>query len=450
MRFALTLLVLIVHALLSYAQQYPGVGVSESREPYQQVIGQAPAQYGSINPEIRQRCLAASVRVNSFNGQGYSLGSGTVIHSTPEGSVIITCAHVIEGRQNSITLQSGQTLPAQQIERVPNQDLASVFVRQQMQAVRVAQADNPDAKPLVLQIGFPNGRGPRAQLGHELGESGIIPSQGNRKTFGASFPTIDGDSGGGVFNAQTGELVAVVWGGAPHAVQYHAAFANRPRTGSELVGLADLHSFIARDQCFWPGGGRPGQLPSYGGGPGVGFGGGYGGYSGGPSINFGGGYGGYGGPSVNFGGGYGGYGGGLNFGGGYGGYGGGVGVGFGGGVGGPVPTPPIYSPPLYPSTGPVFPSFDIAVPTPPIYNPPVYPTPGPIPPGISAGPYYSTYPSFAGQLPVLSLYPAQLPARPVQLPEIDINIRERIRDGFGGYVGTYPLPAQYGYGRYGY
>jgi hypothetical protein len=358
----------------------------------------AQAAVPQVDPAIRQRCLAASVRVNSCNGQFWSLGSGTVVASSPQGSLILTCAHVLDGRQDSITLSSGRDLPAQRVSKSEEKDLALVFVKEQLPAVAIARQD-PGRMAMVFEIGYPDGQGPRCQLGHELGETGYIPSAGNRKTYGATFPSRDGDSGGGVFDVRNGELVGVVWGGpgTRHFVRLHAVRFGGQSPGAEMVGLADVSTYVAGNCCRPPGwgpgwgGGNPANPiytpPNY--------------PSGGPPVY----------PTT-------------------------------GPVPGfdiAVPAPPIYTPPSYPSTGPIWPGYGGGYPS----TGPVwpgygggYPSTGPIWPGVG-GSYYSTTPTYNGQAPVVCFYPAQ-PPRPVQYPAEEIDVRVRpVPYGYGGYEGWY-------------
>lgn len=143
-------------------------------------------------------------------------GSGTVIASEGGKSLVLTCAHVIEGDGGITVTHAGKVYPAKYLGgstvrwvntstiQVDGPDLALVVVYAELPAVEIGS--EPETGARVRLFGF----------GGRLGDHGFVAKLGQviagpaftKPTLTYTASTTSGDSGAGVFN-EAGELIGV-------------------------------------------------------------------------------------------------------------------------------------------------------------------------------------------------------------------------------------------------
>lgn len=146
------------------------------------------------------------------------VGSGTPVVSENGRTLILTNAHVVRGEGDiSVRVQGKDrpakyvagskvvTISAQEID-VLGPDLALVEVEGELDTVRVRPEPPPVGTPVYLR-GFGGTNDQSVRRAGRLLDSILGP-----KHLAESTPTVPGDSGAGVFDAD-GYLVGVRWGG---------------------------------------------------------------------------------------------------------------------------------------------------------------------------------------------------------------------------------------------
>ncbi|MEZ6059665.1 MAG: trypsin-like peptidase domain-containing protein [Planctomycetaceae bacterium] len=175
--------------------------------------GQSPdsdGSAGSRNPLPMQ----ASVRVTVRDGRNQDFGTGTIVHSVPGKSMVLTCAHLFHNvSKDAITkvelFKDGRAVsyPAKVVGGDRESDLAMLQIST-VSALPVSPIVGPDRQLLegddVFSVGCSNGGPPSTlsmkvvSLNRYLGPSNIVCTLIPQK----------GRSGGGLFN-QDGELIGV-------------------------------------------------------------------------------------------------------------------------------------------------------------------------------------------------------------------------------------------------
>jgi S1-C subfamily serine protease len=138
--------------------------------------------------------------------KGYATGTGFFI--SKEGH-LITNFHVIEDSQDiSITLQSGQTLPAKVIKSDPANDVALLKV--ELASTPLKLSDKSEKGDQVLTIGFPlistQGKESKVTFGNINALSGV---QGDVRFLQIDVPIQPGNSGGPLIN-EDGDVIGIV------------------------------------------------------------------------------------------------------------------------------------------------------------------------------------------------------------------------------------------------
>lgn len=186
----------------------------------------------AIKAEARKPALVeSSVYISVDLGGGRSAGgTGTVIASDGVNSLVLTNAHVAPSGKNPISVtylykghpykQEATYIGGSSVDdigpgliRVNGPDLALLSVEADLQAVEIADKI-PAAGEAVSLYGF---GGNTSVIRPTLKTGRVLPDDGYRTTAGdpiqrTSIPTVNGDSGSGIFNS-AGKLVAVHWGG---------------------------------------------------------------------------------------------------------------------------------------------------------------------------------------------------------------------------------------------
>jgi S1-C subfamily serine protease len=232
-----------------------------------QAPGGGGQSMGGVNPQL-QRVLphltkkpndvgvpdwivkaTAKIRRPTGNGMA-SGGSGVVFASGPAQALIITNKHVCPADSQGVTVSfagGAQTYPAKLVTVDDYADLACIQIGADAQAVTVA-ASAPASLP-IWQVGYRGTLGPYASAGTMTGPGGSNGYKGKGRGYQARIWTDHGDSGSGLFDSSTGDLVGLVWGGTDFTDD----------TG--CVGVEDLQRFTT--YCFQlVMGKQPGRQPA--------------------------------------------------------------------------------------------------------------------------------------------------------------------------------------------
>jgi S1-C subfamily serine protease len=147
------------------------------------------------------------------NGPLGSVGSGEILTSN---GYIVTNSHVVHGATTfDVVLSNGQTMPAQLVGDVPQQDLAVLKVAgSNMPAIAVADSSQAQVGEYVIAMGSPLGLEQSATSGivSALDREGTEKVDGNTYTLKGmiqtSAPINPGNSGGALVNSH-GQLLGV-------------------------------------------------------------------------------------------------------------------------------------------------------------------------------------------------------------------------------------------------
>lgn len=152
----------------------------------------------------------ASCRIVNRTGRLESIGSGTLIDCTADGTqgLVLTCAHLFDEGTGEIVV----TFP-----QVKSHGARLVALDRQADLATLA-IGNPSVAPATLADGAPAGStvrawgfGPTGQLRNASGQIVGEADATGQVSMAIAAAVREGDSGGGVFDSQ-GRLVAVVWG----------------------------------------------------------------------------------------------------------------------------------------------------------------------------------------------------------------------------------------------
>jgi thiol-disulfide isomerase/thioredoxin len=69
---------------------------ADSAEPDERLTEREIADRKALNRSVNPKPWETAVRIKVYNGGSIGFGSGTIIHSTPEQSLILTCAHIFK------------------------------------------------------------------------------------------------------------------------------------------------------------------------------------------------------------------------------------------------------------------------------------------------------------------------------------------------------------------
>ena len=201
------------------------------------------ADQGNTSKEIIARLMAASVRLRINDGQGHSVGSGTIIDSRNGEALILTCGHVFRDSQGkgAITvdmfgLGAPKGLPGRVISYDLQSDLGLVSIRPGVPVITVplASSDHPIRKQdPVVSVGCDHGADPTPRESHV---TSINKYLGPANVQVAGQP-VQGRSGGGLFTAD-GLMIGVC--NAADPADNEGLFAALPVIHAELqrIGLS--------------------------------------------------------------------------------------------------------------------------------------------------------------------------------------------------------------------
>jgi hypothetical protein len=178
----------------------------------------------AIAPDDFSDLLAPTVKIASKS----DVGSGTVVYSAKEGpqyvSYVLTAYHIVEQNWDLtnpipldvITFQEGRKVREESgvvVSASPELDLALIEVRTERGFDAVARMISPDRAAgvklyaRVHAIGCPLGYAPIPTSGEITSKSKVLDGQ---SYWMINAPTIFGNSGGGIYLADTGEMIGIL------------------------------------------------------------------------------------------------------------------------------------------------------------------------------------------------------------------------------------------------
>lgn len=190
--------------------------------------------------------------------QPYAAGSGTVVHVENGYACALTCGHVFRDERSrqmrsgqlSVIEPGGKPRYAVFLGIDPRTDLAAVWyvASEQTQAVSLTDSETAPGAA-VFQLGYPMGH-PRSGPPHY--RTGAYQGQEPNGELRFTFLPVSGDSGGGIYRAQDGKLLAVV---------SKRAYPDRPYGWGTGNGGADVQRFLEETCLPWIRRIRDGQPP---------------------------------------------------------------------------------------------------------------------------------------------------------------------------------------------
>src|SRR2546422_7548636 len=168
------------------------------------VVVENEAATGSMSLSDELAAVAARLRRSTVlvRGRGRGAGSGVI---WPGRGLIVTNAHVAQGRRSSVGLSDGRSLEAVVTARDPYRDLAALAVdAQDLPAADVADSDGLRVGDLVLAVGNPLGMIGALATGiiHTTGAAGAGNGPGGQHWIQADVRLSPGNSGGPLADAR--------------------------------------------------------------------------------------------------------------------------------------------------------------------------------------------------------------------------------------------------------
>ena len=176
---------------------------------------------------VIQRVQPSVVAITSQGSQGEGVGAGEIV--TSDG-YIVTNDHVVRGFERfSVTLSTGQTIAAQLVGEVPQEDLALLKIaRTQLPAIRFGDSNQAQVGQFVIALGSPFGLDRSATFGiisalnRSVTESPNGPAERLAGLIQMSAPIYPGNSGGALIDLQ-GHLLGIPTLGATSPADGSAA-----------------------------------------------------------------------------------------------------------------------------------------------------------------------------------------------------------------------------------
>jgi len=190
----------------------------------------APAWLVSVSVKVVQKTSSTQ----------YVSGTGTIVANNGQASFIVTCKHVLpsKGQPDSIfvVFPGGYQATAQWLGVDQTADLSMIWIPSVDLPMPKIAAQLPPKGTQAIQIGYPRGQGPHENDGTLIGPSRMTHSGAQSIAF--QMHSDHGDSGSGIFNAQTGEMIAVLWGGDGKT--------------TEATGVSDIRRYMQTFQSYLP------------------------------------------------------------------------------------------------------------------------------------------------------------------------------------------------------
>lgn len=162
---------------------------------------------GAINQDLAEAIDRARTALVAIHDGRRGNGAGTVWHAD---GLILTNAHVVNGRSPSIELQDGERYAAKVLARDRELDLAALSVRaSQLRTIPLGDSRKLRPGDFVIALGHPWGVPAAATAGSLIGIGAGLPELNVRADLMAlALHLRPGHSGGPVLNA-LGELVGI-------------------------------------------------------------------------------------------------------------------------------------------------------------------------------------------------------------------------------------------------
>lgn len=163
--------------------------------------------------DVLRRANRSTVRIEASRSANRAVqtSSGAGVVLSTEG-YIVTAHHVVRDYPGvRVTTQSGATLAANIVSTQPDYDIAVLKVDRQsgLEPACLANAERIHAGRPAVVIGNPLGAGQKAVVG-KLGPTRTVTWDGKRAELRTlQAPVVPGDSGGGAFDRDTGELLGI-------------------------------------------------------------------------------------------------------------------------------------------------------------------------------------------------------------------------------------------------
>ncbi len=190
----------------------------------------APAWLVSVSVKVVQKTSSTQ----------YVSGTGTIVANNGLASFIVTCKHVLpsKGQPDSIfvVFPGGYQATAQWLGVDQTADLSMIWIPSVDLPMPKIAAQLPPKGTQAIQIGYPRGQGPHENDGTLIGPSG--KTHWGAQSIAFQMHSDHGDSGSGIFNAQTGEMIAVLWGGDGKT--------------TEATGVSDIRRYMQTFQSYLP------------------------------------------------------------------------------------------------------------------------------------------------------------------------------------------------------
>ena len=169
---------------------------------------QAETNSLSLSDDLAAIAARLSRSTVLVRGRGRGAGSGVI---WPGRGLIVTNAHVAQGRRSSVGLSDGRSLDAVVAARDPYRDLAALAVdAQDLPAADVADSDRLRVGDLVLAVGNPLGMIGALATGiiHTTGATGASNGPGGQRWIEADVRLAPGNSGGPLADAR-GRVIGI-------------------------------------------------------------------------------------------------------------------------------------------------------------------------------------------------------------------------------------------------
>lgn len=176
---------------------------------------------------VIQRVQPSVVAITSQGNQGEGVGAGEIV--TSDG-YIVTNDHVVRGFERfAVTLSTSQTIAAQVVTEVPQEDLALLKIaRTQLPAIRFGDSNQAQVGQFVIDLGSPFGLDRSATFGiisalnRAVSESPNGPAEHLTGVIQMSAPIYPGNSGGALIDVH-GHLLGIPTLGATSPEDGNAA-----------------------------------------------------------------------------------------------------------------------------------------------------------------------------------------------------------------------------------
>lgn len=235
-----------------------------------------PVQVQSSNGRVPDYAIKSTVKISQDFGGHMNGGTGTIVDYDAETKTccVLTCRHVVTSPTAPVTVTTfdNRRIPARYLGASPSGadivalEISSVDAAGKNVIHTYTPVSKTAIKPneVIAQCGWGGGNF-NQRLGRFLGRNTFSASGGRNEPWRchwndtASFASISGDSGSGIFSVERPELVGVLWGGDGQTTKY---------CGSE-------YCYEVWEKCFkcrrprGGGGGGGGGIPVIPGNPGA-------------------------------------------------------------------------------------------------------------------------------------------------------------------------------------